>query len=243
MRPVLILKTGTAVDSVRAEFGDFEDWFAAEIKVDSSVEVLDCRTEPLPADSNLFSAIIVTGSASMVSHREPWSEHAGTWLASAVHDGVPVLAVCYGHQLLAQALNGVAGTNPVGRHIGTRCIRLTAAAENDRLFAGLPRQFPAQVSHLESVLELPAGAVRLAEIDTDRNYAYRIADNAWGVQFHPEFSAAATRGYIRARSEAIIAEGLDVEQLYDGVEDTPLAHSLISRFVRLAKEEVAGRAA
>lgn len=243
MSPILILKTGTAVDCVRAVLGDFEDWFRNALGEHYPVRVLDCTAEEMPLAEEAYSAIIVTGSAAMVSHREAWSEKTGSWLKSAVETGVPTLAVCYGHQLLAQAMGGTVGPNPNGRQIGTRQVRLTRNAGDDLLFADFPAQFSAQASHVESVLELPATAVRLAEIDVDPNYAYRISDTAWGIQFHPEFSADATRRYITARSEALTNEGLNPRQLHAGVEDTPLAHSLIKRFAELAREAAAGKAA
>ena len=233
MHPVLILKTGTAVDCVRAALGDFEDWFSAALGERYPVQVLDCTQNQLPACVETYTAIIVTGSAAMVSHRADWSERAGAWLKDAVAQGVPLLAVCYGHQLLAHAMGGTVGPNPNGRHIGSREIRLTEDGTKDALLSDLPTRFLAQTSHVESVLALPDGAVKLAEIDTDTNYAYRIGDNAWGLQFHPEFSADATRGYIRARSETLKSEGLDPDQLYEQVLDTPLVHALIKRFARL----------
>ena len=157
-------------------------------------------------------------------------------------DGTPLLAVCYGHQLLAQVLGGTVGANPNGRQIGTRQAQLTTASADDALFSGLPASFKVQASHVESVLELPEGAVLLARTDTDPNYAYRIGDSAWGVQFHPEFSADATRAYIKARKEALISEGLDPDELYSNVQETPVAHALIRKFADLVKDGIKGKA-
>lgn len=237
IRPILILKTGTAVAGVRETLGDFDDWFKSALGAHFPVTVLDCTLNIMPADDESFTAVIVTGSAAMVSHREPWSENTGAWLKAAVEAGVPTLAVCYGHQLLARAMGGTVGPNPNGRQIGTRLVRLTSGAREDLLFSGLPKQFCVQASHVESVLELPEGAVRLAYNEFDPNYAYRIAKKAWGIQFHPEFSAQATRAYIEARSAVLTAEGLDPEQLLGTVIDTPLSHALINRFAELARSE------
>ena len=55
----------------------------------------------------------------MVSEREPWSERAAEWLREVAQRGIPLLGICYGHQLLAHALGGRVGANPQGREIGT----------------------------------------------------------------------------------------------------------------------------
>ena len=83
------------------------------------VVVLDPRrgdTLPPPAQ---ISGAVVTGSHAMVSHREPWSEATGAWLAQLVAHGTPLLGICFGHQLLAHALGGEAGNHPGGPEIGT----------------------------------------------------------------------------------------------------------------------------
>ena len=53
-------------------------------------------------DPAAVEALIVTGSAAMVTDREAWSVAAGAFLRSVVERGAPVLAICYGHQLLAE---------------------------------------------------------------------------------------------------------------------------------------------
>ena len=86
----------------------------------------------------------------------------------------------------------------VGIELGTIEVERTAAAQNDPLFATLPQRFAAQSAHRQSVRRLPAGAVLLAGNAFEPHHAYRVGARAWGVQFHPEFSAAATAAYVRA---------------------------------------------
>lgn len=231
-KPVLLIKTGGTIPDTQDEFGDFEHWFARGLGLTGLHQVNVYQDERLPAHLE-YRGVVVTGSASMVSHREEWSERTGEWLANAVHAGLPVLGVCFGHQLLAHALGGKVGPNPRGRQIGTQPIEMLPAASSDSLLAHLPVSFQAQTTHVESVLELPPGAVRLATSPRDENHAFRFGQRAWGVQFHPEFGADIMRGYIRARSEVISAEGICPQELSAQVRETPLAHGLLARFAAL----------
>jgi GMP synthase (glutamine-hydrolysing) len=231
-KPVLLIKTGGTIPETREEFGDFEEWFARGLGQPTLEQVDVYEGEQLPAP-DAFSAVVVSGSASMVSHRPDWSERTAEWLAKAVHRGMPILGICYGHQLLAHALGGAVGPNPKGRQIGTTRIELLPAAASDPLLCRLPATFLAQTTHLESVLRLPPGAVRLATSLRDENHAFRFGARVWGFQFHPEFGAAVLAGYIRARSTVIRAEGFDPDHLLSGLSETPLAHGLLGRFAAL----------
>ncbi len=232
-KPVLLIKTGGTIPETRVEFGDFEEWFARGLGVPGLEPANVFEGVSPPDDPAAYSGVIVTGSASMVSHRADWSERTAEWLASAVHAGMPVLGVCFGHQLLAHALGGLVGPNPRGRQIGTQVIEITPAAASDPLMCRMPASVTVQTTHVESVHELPTGAVRLATSPRDPNHAFRFGQRAWGVQFHPEFGADVMRGYIRARAQIIREEGFDPESLAAGVVETPVAHSLLGRFAAL----------
>lgn len=234
-KPVLLIKTGGTIPETRDEFGDFEEWFARGLGM-PGLERADVYLGDEPPDPADYSGVLVTGSASMVSHREDWSERTAEWLARVVHMGMPVLGVCYGHQLLAHALGGAVGPNPRGRQIGTQTIEMTSAASSDALMCQMPRSLQVQTTHIESVHELPPGSVRLATSPRDDNHAFRFGTRAWGVQFHPEFGADVMNGYIRARSEVILAEGLDPEAIISGVVETPVAHGLLGRFAALVSD-------
>ena len=192
------------------------------------------RQQPLPAADKL-AGIVVTGSPAMVSAREDWSERTAQWLRHAVQTGVPVLGVCYGHQLLAHALGGRVGPNPRGRQIGTVTAQLIDIYGDDPLLGQLPRTFFAQTSHSEVVLELPPGASCLATSPLDDNFVIRFAENVWGVQFHPEFSGLVMSEYIRYRVEALCEEGLNPEQLLDNTTDTEEARTVLSKFAALLR--------
>ena len=202
---------------------------AAEARV---IDVPSARE--LPAVDGA-AGVMVTGSHTMVTERQPWSERAAEWLRVAVERRVPVLGICYGHQLLAHAHGGEVGDNPRGREFGTVQVELEEAGRADELLGELPPVFPAHQGHTQSVLRLPRGAVRLAANHRDANQAFRIGACAWGVQFHPEFDAEIIREYVDHYRGLLAAEGQDPGKLGDSARDVPFGTELLRRFVRLSR--------
>lgn len=236
-RPLAIIKVGETFDALRERQGDFEHWIAAGLGATRlPVVVLDPRRgDTLPAPDTISGAI-VSGSHAMVSHRAPWSEATGAWLRQLVARDTPVLGICFGHQLLADALGGEAGDRPGGMELGTVAIELTGEAAGDALLHGLPARFEAHMAHRQSALRLPGHAVRLAGNAVEPNQAFRIGRCAWGVQFHPEFDAEAMRGYVDLMAEQLRAEGMDAAALRERVAATPTAAQLLGRFAHIAEE-------
>lgn len=234
-RPFLILETGQPVASMRRH-GGFPHWIrtAAGLARDEAVVVDVERGEALPTREG-FAGAIVTGSGAMVTDRHDWSEATAGWLAEAARAGLPLLGICYGHQLIAHALGGEVGWHPAGREMGTVEIERLAPSNDDPLFEGLPERFAAQATHLQSVLRLPEGATLLARSGHDPVHAYRWKSHVWGLQFHPEFSTTHMRGYVRARGDALRGEGLCPDATGRGVSATPHARRVLRRFVRHAR--------
>ena len=233
--PFLIVETGQPVASMRRH-GSFAHWIrvAAGLERDEAVVVDVQGGDELPGREG-FAGVIVTGSAAMVTERHDWSERSAGWLRDAAHGGMPLLGICYGHQLIAHALGGEVGVNPTGREMGTIHLDLHPPAADDPLFTGLPARIPAQATHLQSVLRLPDGATVLAKSAQDDAHAFRWGDAVWGLQFHPEFSTTHMRGYIRARSEALASEGRCGKRLAREVSAAPQARQVLRRFVRHAR--------
>ncbi|MDR0902961.1 MAG: glutamine amidotransferase [Opitutaceae bacterium] len=244
--PIFIIKLGDTFKEIAAARGDFEHWVRAgldEAGAGLPVEVVDPRGDGGASLSRIEApaGVVVTGSHAMVTDREPWSEATARWLARLVAGAVPVLGICYGHQLLAPALGGGVGWHPRGDETGNALIRLRAEADGDALFAGFPRVFSAAVSHSQTVLRLPPGAVLLAENDFEPHHAFRVGPCAWGVQFHPEFNADVSRHYIDCAADELRTEGRDVAALRAGVGETPLAASVLPRFARIAAARAPSR--
>jgi GMP synthase (glutamine-hydrolysing) len=234
-KPLLIVKLGDAHDHIRARLGDFDDWIAAGLRGGGAenITVCDPRTGASLPDPTEVAGIVITGSHSMVTHRDDWSVALMPWLARAVATETPTLGICFGHQILAQALGGEVDNHPDGVEIGSITIDRHTAGEGDELMGALPAQFEAQSVHWQSVRRLPPNAVLLAGTAYEPNHAYRIGRKAWGVQFHPEFSDEVLRSYLAGLGPTLAKEGKDARAITAALKPTPLAASLLPTFARL----------
>ncbi len=76
----------------------------------------------------------------------------------------------------------------------------------------------------------------LGRTKLEPNAAVRFAPQAWGVQFHPEFTPDLIRHYLEERRVRLLEEGLDPDALAAGVEETPESAELLRRFARWVAE-------
>ena len=234
MKPLLIVKAGATYPEMALRFGDFDDWIKTCLAESATpLESISPFAGEILPEANRFCGIVITGSHDMVTDRHPWSEQTACWIKTAVEADIPLLGICYGHQLLAHAMGGRVADNPNGKEIGTVTIRLNDHGRRDRLFAGSPPQFAAQACHTQSVRRLPPGAILLASSAMDPHHAFSIGRQAWGVQFHPEFNPDILRLYIRRYLDETNRRRSDGEALLTGIRETPHSEALLRRFQRL----------
>ena len=239
MKPIAILNNGPirrgSPDFFRACGGDQDKLFAAacglpmRMFVDFDIE----GGTPLP-DPAGFSGVILSGSPSMVTDRHPWSEAEADWVRR-YRGQLPMLGVCYGHQLLTHALGGTVDWTATGPEYGSIDFELTAAAATDPLFAGMPARVMVQSAHGQSAIELPADAVLLAR-GAAGIQAARFDGTIWGLQFHPEFDAPMMRGLFLGSPDYFRQCGLDIDTLMAGLRETGLARRLIKAFVGVCQQ-------
>ena len=233
MKPVLIIRTGRAPDTIRARHGDFPHWFRLGAGLHArQLRIVDVAAgEVLPPPQEIAGAMI-TGSAAMVTERAAWSERTAGWIRDAMDVELPLFGVCYGHQLMAHALGGRVDYLSGGREIGTQPIALSPAAAHDPLAHTLPASFRAHTTHEQSVLEPPHGSAVLASSARDPHQLLRYGPSAISAQFHPEFNAEVMRAYIKRKHADMRKEGTDPLRIFNAVAATPVARRLLRQFSR-----------
>lgn len=233
-KPLAIIQMGRPPEDLRQAQGEQADWMLAALEdPDLPVRVFKPHDdEPLPTWNDVSGAVL-TGSWSMVTDREPWSERTAEWLRGAHGARLPLLGICYGHQLMAHALGGVVDFHPQGREIGQHAIDLCADVGDDALLGALPRRFLANLTHEQSVLTPPPGAEVLARSRHDPHQVLRYGPNAWSVQFHPEFSPTLMSACLSRRAPVFEAEGHDVAAMVAGLVPTHDARQLLRTFARI----------
>lgn len=234
MPHLLVIQPGEKLASLSGVDGDFAHWVVKGMGLgQGGVQVVHPhRGEPLPQPASVQAAVI-TGSSAMVTDRSDWMEATSAWLRAALDAGMPLLGICFGHQLLAQACGGRVADNPRGAEVGTLEVRLHPAAASDPLLGELPGRLRLHLSHRQSVIELPPGAVALAESNLEPHQAFVLGGHAWGLQFHPEFSREIISGYLEYHAaQGGLAQ--DAALLRATLAQTPYGAVLLRRFARLA---------
>ncbi len=229
--PILIASCGDTFPSIRSRYGNFDLWFLdAFEEVGARAIVWNVHRE-LAAPEIDFSGILITGSPAMVTDRAKWSESLGSWLKIQEGKDIPVLGVCYGHQLLADVWGGRVDYQPDGREIGSLLVSLSEDAKHDQLFGSLPKSFYVHLTHAQSVIFPPPGAVILAKSSRVGCQAFKLGKTVWGVQFHPEFSKEVMACYLD-EYKSQIPPGFRL-QLQNHLHDCTEARSILHEFARI----------
>ncbi|MCP4500908.1 MAG: hypothetical protein GY822_13185 [Deltaproteobacteria bacterium] len=207
---LVLLQTGYAVPLVQNECGTFPTLFRQGLdlaNVDYELDVIEIQhaaPERIPA----CDGVIVSGSPSMIAENTDWMQRSKKLMSHVLDDDVPLLGVCFGHQLLGSILGADVGPNAKGRAIGTIDVdRLVDAELEDSFFKDLPTSFAAQVSHVDVIREIGDHLVVVGKSSHDGCHMVRAKSSlAWGVQFHPEFTKEVSLRYLRTRREVLDAE-------------------------------------
>ena len=243
MKKLYIVKIGTTFPTTEKRHGDFDRWTAIALgPVEIEIGIVDAEHGASLPKEEECAGVVITGSHAMVTENAPWSVKLERWITFLIQKKIPVFGICYGHQLLAQASGGKVDFHPYGKEIGTVRIQLLPGCSNDPLFEGLPESFLAHVTHSQTVLNLPEGAICLAANTHEPNHAFRLGECAWGVQFHPEYNTDIMRSYIQEQTKELESAGLDVSRLLYAVSETPIAVQILRNFGKFVVTRLSNKA-
>lgn len=187
-----------------------------------------------------YSGVIIGGSpfnssdpdeAKSVTQRRVEAELAGL-LDEIVDRDFPFLGACYGVGTLGQHQGAVVDTT-FGEPVGPTLIELTDAGHTDPLLAGMPERFEAFVGHKEAVARLPEHAVLLASSAHCPVQMFRVRENLYATQFHPELDLEGLRTRVAAYREHGYFPPEKAQEVLDrsAAALVDSAHLVLSRFV------------
>jgi GMP synthase (glutamine-hydrolysing) len=189
--------------------GRLGDWLVQD---GLNVDVRDLSAgDAVPADLDAAQGVLVLGRSTSASSDARSAGHAAVQqlFTRAIAQELPALAIGLGSHLLAAATGGRVGANPEGPEYGAQLIAKRANSATDPLFAALPITPDVIQWHVDTVLELPPGAIHLASSPICAVQAYRLGRLAWGIQFHLETDAELLRGWAAADADSLLDYDVD----------------------------------
>ncbi len=204
-----ILETGHLSDTLKAKYGRYPAFFERLVgpflpeATFFTVAVVDGEVANSPQQADGW---IITGSRSGAYEPEPWIAPLEAFLRACLADKVPVVGICFGHQILAQAMGGVVEKSEKGWGFGINDYHLLA---HPAWLASVSQNFSIPAIHQDQVVTAPKAAQIFASsafcpiaglIYGDINHPDAIS-----IQPHPEMSAEFVADIAEERLQHIIA--------------------------------------
>jgi len=186
--------------------------------------------QPEPPALDGYGALISFGGDAHPDQdsERPWLVTERKLLRDALKTDVPVLGVCLGAELLAQAAGA-----PVRRahvpEIGFHPVEMTDAGARDVLLGPIPPQFDALSWHSYQC-ELPVAATSLARSEGGIQ-AFRIGARSWGIQFHAEVTEADFSSWLDDYETGLGVLGINPEELRAELQDRIVAWNELGRAI------------
>ena len=205
-----ILQTGIVVPELAEKHGQYPDMFIERLAhAGFEFETWAVVDGDFPPGPEAADGWLVTGSRHGTYEEHDWLAPLEDLIRQIVAAGKPLVGICFGHQIIAQALGGEVVKYPGGWSIGPQVYD----------FAGRgPKTVMAW--HQDQVITPPKGAETLASSEFCAHAALLYPGQAYTVQPHPEFDAGFTQGLIDKRGRGVVPEPL-LEQATADI-DTPL---------------------
>ena len=196
-----ILQTGKVPEELKGKHGDYPDMFERLLAdpdfAFETYQVVDGRFPDGPAACDGW---LITGSKYGAYEDHDWIPPLEDFLKRVYAAGVPVVGICFGHQILAQALGGKVEKFEGGWSVGVKTYAIDGIGGGLKVVAW----HQDQVTELPVVNGLPAAVV--GSTPFCRYAALAYGDRAWSIQPHPEFDGEFMADLIETRGKVLPEE-------------------------------------
>lgn len=198
-----ILKTDTVREELVAEFGEYPDMFADLLRgADPELQfrVYDVENGEYPEDIDEVDGYLITGSKSSVYEDQEWILRLQAFVQELHEHRKKLVGICFGHQMVAQALGGKTEKSDKGWGVGRHGASFD---ESPEWHDGEGQDFHLLVSHQDQVVEPAPGTVVLAGSEFCENAVCQLGDHILTFQGHPEFIRSYSENLLNIRREII----------------------------------------
>lgn len=198
-----ILKTDAVREEFVDEFGEYPDMFMALLRgADPQLDfaVYDVEQGEYPRDIDEVDAYLITGSKSSVYEDKDWIHTLQDFVRRLHQQRKQIIGICFGHQIVAQALGGKTEKSDKGWGVGRH--GATFSVQPD-WHDGAAAQFHLLVSHQDQVVEPAPGSEVLAGSDFCENAVCQLGEHILTFQGHPEFTPGYSENILNLRREMI----------------------------------------
>jgi GMP synthase-like glutamine amidotransferase len=210
----------------------FEDLLRAQVP-DLEMVTYRVMDGEYPSDLTECAAYLTTGSKFGVNDGLAWIDALEEFVRQLWDQRIPLVGVCFGHQLMAKALGGTVGKSEKGWGVGVSFNQVVA---RKGWMAPWQEKLDLIVSHQDQVVQLPAQAEVLVSSVFCPYYVVQYGGHFMSVQGHPEFCKSYSRDLMEMRKGAIPDARLREGQvsLYAEV-DSELMMRWVLNFITLAR--------
>ncbi len=240
-----ILETGEVNEVLIGRHGDYSAMFAALLK--ASDEKLEFATVSvvrgeMPNNPHQADGWIITGSRHGVYDDLPWILPLKAFLRECYAQQVPVVGVCFGHQILAEALGGKVEKSAKGWGVGVHKYHVV---NRPKWMQHGADDFAIRALHQDQIVQLPPQATVLASSDFCEFAALAYGDpenpQAISIQPHPEFTAEYVGGVVALRRGTSIPDATAdraIDSLTQPVDNALWANWIVD-FLKAASKRMA----